>query len=439
MSTPSVSSGINTPPEGTSPIVLWRRMLLAILSGSVLFICLAVALCLFMWLNGKISPIFRYEAPLYDQYRQQKYGESVVHAIVAWVTPTGAMGENWIALPVLLVALIGIGWLGVYTSRRHGWAASRVRNGTLVNQQRKSPRPSTLPPVPPDRHAENPMIIQALQTQVTLCNCQARCLPSWTHAIKQEDRIFSGVLAKRYPVIILADGASNFAAQSGALFPGGGARAATIVCTSLITQLNDLLQSPSRVKNLESLMGHIARLIEDAERSLEQHNADAQTPGATTVLISLLYSPPGQPHAHWVYGYLGDGEIVIMSPTRHIKGWPAETWLLTPHKLGDQPVLLPRPASLKAFAPLVGSIPYQPGDILYATTDGIGFINQYLRHRRKLTFGQYLWNESFSPARESSVAAMQSRLPNPVQQYGADGLAIYDDVSVGAIWTEVTK
>jgi len=390
-----------------------------------------------MQMDGTIPHISRYEAHMYDQ--QQMPGEWVTQVILALETHTATMGQNGIVLLVLLVALIGIGGLGMYTRRRrYQHTAVRVLAGTTVNRQRTSPRPSTLPPTSPERHAGNPMIIGTSQTQVTLDTCQVRCLPSWTHAIKQEDRIFSGVLAQRYPVLILADGASNFATQSGAFLPGCGAGAATVVCNSLITQLNDLLQSPSRVDSIESLMAYIAKLIEEAEHSLEQHNAAAQIPGATTILISLLYSTPGQPYAHWVYGYLGDGDIVIMSPNRHIKGWPTETWLLTPHKLGDLPVLLPRPASMKAFAPLVGSIPYHPGDILYATTDGIGFINQYLRHRRKLTFGQYLWDESFRPAREGNVTATQLCLPDPVQQYNADGLVIYDDVCVGAIWTEVT-
>lgn len=270
----------------------------------------------------------------------------------------------------------------------------------------------------------------------------AYCLAPWMYRKKGkgEDRVFSDILAGRYPTVIVTDGASNFAFADGSVKDGGGAAAAEAVSNFFKARLERLLSDTKTPADLGSLLSNISDLIERTDLFLRSRNAGAEIPGSTTLLFAILYSQYAHDKtAYWIYGYLGDGDVVLISPQRMIKKkWPAETWLLTPHKLGDQPVLLPRPQGMEMFAPIVGVVPYCAGDILYVASDGIDFVSRYLRQKKQLTFGQYLWKSTFQPSlsEEKNTEWVVPILPDPIAEFEADGLTGHDDISVGVIWTE---
>lgn len=278
---------------------------------------------------------------------------------------------------------------------------------------------------------------------VELNNGRARCLEPWMYRKKGkgEDRVFSAALAGRYPTVIVTDGASNYSFPDGSVKDGGGATAAEAVSDFFKGGLERVLSDEQRPGDLATLLSNISALVERTDRFLRSRNAEEEIPGSTTLLFAILYSQYAHDKtAYWIYGYLGDGDIVLISPHRMIKGWPAETWLLTPHKLGDQPVLLPRPQGMETFAPSIGIVPYCAGDIMYVASDGIEFVNRFLRQKKKLTFGQYLWKFTFQPSLSKGKNTERDtlKLPDPIAEFEADGLTGHDDISVGVIWTEDT-
>jgi len=273
------------------------------------------------------------------------------------------------------------------------------------------------------------------QVEVRLGGIRCVCLEPWTYTLKNDDRVFTGVIAKRYPAVLVADGASNCNVPGTGEVSGGGGEASEIASATLITGLELLLTEDSRPISLEILLSRMADLVLKAEEDLREHNKTTDRPGATTLLFAFLYATGAtmRDNLYWVYGYIGDGEIVVVSPSRTIRNWPCETLLVTPHSLGDSPVMLPRSEVHRGFAPVTGIVPYQSGDILYVASDGLEFVSKFLRKSRKLTFGKYAWKESLQ---HLSADVTELRLPDPIKQFEEEGIKAYDDITVGAIWTE---
>lgn len=269
----------------------------------------------------------------------------------------------------------------------------------------------------------------------------ARALAPWTYTAKGEDCVFSGLVGEGRgrggsPCVIVADGASNLTTSSGALAVGGGAAAARLACATLRHELHRGLHrhrngSSRRPQSLEGTLHSLLHHFGEVEATLARHNATGHCPGATTLLCALLLPLGAQRRLYWVYGYLGDGELVIISPSRSLSGWPCESWLLTPHSLGDRPLTLPRPPAMARFAPVVGALPYAPGDVLYAASDGIGYLQRHLAQTRKLTFGQYLWQVGCA----AGAGGLPTALPDLRAGLGSAPPTLYDDASVAAIWT----
>ncbi len=278
------------------------------------------------------------------------------------------------------------------------------------------------------------MEVPAENRIVRMSNCQAVALKPWTAGLKYEDRIFAGLLADRYPAVILADGASAFSLESNLSVSGGGGNVAETACLELKRELDTRLTGSG---TLERVATDFASMFETIELKLDMHNRGNSTPGGTTLLAAFLYEPDSRAHrAFWIYGYLGNGEITLMNPRRQLNGWLHEDWLVSAHTDGNGTVVLPRSQAMRDFNPVIGMMPYSPHDILYVASDGLDEIRTYLHRKQRISVGNQLWRAFFaSNGPITPPFAIPSLIEQIAQQYNAN-LSVSDDVCLSAIWTQ---
>ena len=279
-------------------------------------------------------------------------------------------------------------------------------------------------------------------SDITLKTCYAACLEPFIYSLKGEDRIYSGLLAGRWPAIIVADGASSYILPDGQVVSGGGARVAALACNYAKQFFDHHLESEVTLNGLTRLLKSVYLNIDKVlQRENSSELADQKQPGATTLLIAFLYEPSYRnPKPYWCYAYLGDGDIVLMNPERKIQGWVTEAYLSTPHTNGEITITLPRTEQYENFEPFIGCVPYQIGDILYVASDGLLAIRKFIGKHQKITFGNYLWKHSFEnhPFNEPSRPSLPNFFGDPDLKSNTMGLrdTLRDDVTFSAIWTK---
>lgn len=269
-----------------------------------------------------------------------------------------------------------------------------------------------------------------LKLEIRAANCRATTLRPWIYTAKDEDRVMRFLIAGRYPAVLIADGASNYRTANGEVRGGGGDAALTAV-RAMKTFLDQWFRHYQGAIELASILRALERMVAETDKELQAYNATAERPGATTLLFAFLWGPH-ESLTTWIYGYVGDGDITILHPSRMVRDWPLESWLMTGHKFGDVTVTLPFSATRGDFRPFVGATPYAPGDILLAASDGIAEIQAHLA-RRKVTFSQYLWkNGWFGRAHEGARGANSL-----FDHFKEEGISPSDDVTIAVIHTEV--
>lgn len=168
------------------------------------------------------------------------------------------------------------------------------------------------------------------------------------------------------PIIVIADGASS----------AGDAVAPQTVVSEVVSHLSADLP---KVTSLTRVLSSLEESFQHATRRL------AGSAGATTLLIALLWQQPPRPDLsrtnrhYWCYAYEGDGAITLVSPSRRIKTIALQSRLaiplLTPQQVGETACLSSEGA---AVPPFVGCTLHQPGDVVYAASDGMGRAEAHL-------------------------------------------------------------
>jgi len=278
------------------------------------------------------------------------------------------------------------------------------------------------------------VVIASSRRDTHLGSYRAVCLTPYTHVVKREDRVYAGILAEKHPVLVIADGATTFVSDGGREVPNGGGKAAELACQFTVDQLGKLLGT---ARTFERMLDGIDIIFGRTDEALKAHNTKSVIPGATTLILALLYEVPSkQRELFWIYGYLGNGDIILLSPTRQIEGWLSESRLLNPHSNGNVTVTLPRTHGNRLFDPIIGVIPYRPGDILVAATDGIDDVKNYLRKAKGVTLANFLWKEHFSLVSSPNTPEIPELSDALKSDPGSPQMRMFDDTTLTAIWTQ---
>jgi hypothetical protein len=203
------------------------------------------------------------------------------------------------------------------------------------------------------------------------------------HAEKGEDRIYHGFIAKSWPVVIVADGVSiEEDPATGSTISGRGGLAADEAVKTARLYLDDEIPGIDSVQNLALCLGELFDAVVDSLR-------ETCTPGATTLLVALLWraSPIAPPF--WCYAYEGNGFIDLLSPARAITGKILPERLLSPQQVEVTAALR---GSGMTVRPAVGCRLFEPDDLLYVASDGILPLDPWLRGHveYRTTFTRFL-------------------------------------------------
>jgi hypothetical protein len=207
--------------------------------------------------------------------------------------------------------------------------------------------------------------------------CRAEWLSRVVHSEQDEDRVAA---SNNRPLVIVADGVSvRENMRTGRAVLGEGRQAAELAVLEAVAYLEANL---CKVDSLEEVLSMLRDLFSSVGRALDAK----EVPGATTLLVGLLWeSPKGD--LFWCYGYEGDGFVTLLSPKRRIEGIVLSEGLLVPQKVeGIAAVSRSGPTVL----PAVGCRLYEPGDLLYVATDGLAPAAQWLTKERRMSLSYFL-------------------------------------------------
>ena len=244
---------------------------------------------------------------------------------------------------------------------------------------------------------------------------------------KGEDRIFTGFIGDKYPVIVIADGVTFSTTSSGDVLSGVGGPAAEAATLNVVKRLADLKDGLSPVEVQYILKDAFLRAGEAIKHGGKN---GAALPGATTLLVGFPYIHRGHPGAMenlalWHYGYVGDGDIVLISKGRKVDGRAIPTYLLTPQKVSSTAAISEEGPAVKPF---IGMCEYTPGDGLLMTSDGFDGPNKEYVNKKQLSIPYVLGNDRRDPRLLLSDIAQTFR-----------SLKFHDDGVLGFINTEVVK
>jgi hypothetical protein len=186
-------------------------------------------------------------------------------------------------------------------------------------------------------------------------------------------------------------------------------------------------------------IGQMLTLLEDCFRAvrtaLEEYNAKAPTPGATTLLIALLCQA-GDGRWYWLSGHVGNGVLALLHTRELLSSWPVTTGLLSKHTNGLITVTLPGDGT-QGFFPSVGVRPFRPGDLLVIGSDGLDHLDTLTKQRDRLTFLNYLW-KTVQDERSGLERALAG-LGNGRQEGQWQKALALDDTTIGMLWAgEIT-
>lgn len=259
-------------------------------------------------------------------------------------------------------------------------------------------------------------------TMVSVGPFKAMALEPWVFAQKHEDRIYTGLLARKYPAIVLADGVTE-TVLNGKAMRGGGGPAADLVCREVVQALNMDLR---RVKSLEAAILTLNMVFDNANRKLKASNEkriqDSLPPGSTMLLVAFLF---GSTSPSWVYGFIGTGRIVIINPKHVERNFPVETVLLDTSRLTNPTKTLPS----VGHNHVVASSLYRPGDILYAASDGFDDVADKLASTQRVSPGTYFWEQVIQRNKIDITSKLLES--DEFLQSARSG----DDVTLGLIWS----
>jgi hypothetical protein len=253
-------------------------------------------------------------------------------------------------------------------------------------------------------------------------------LPPYRATYKQsledsEDRIYTGLLNNRYPLIIVADGASTSIADGSEVSGYGGEAAEQAMQISqerLGKWMTPVRRSRrSKAVTLTGLLAEMHTIYDEVSSAI----SEKKIRGSTTLLIAMLVAVSGG--AYWVYAFLGDGWMALLNPSRQINGWLIPLFPMAPgHGLpGGGTATLPT----QSFLPIVGAIAHQPGDVLVVASDGIDAVEKTLFARTRIDLGNTIWRENF--------ARRPGRIPRWWRVPDIEDVTLSDDLSIGLIWT----
>lgn len=231
------------------------------------------------------------------------------------------------------------------------------------------------------------LVIQDFPVTVQLKNCKATIVSPFQHKSGGDDRVFAGCASEKWPLVIVADGASGFIdPESQNIIMGGGGQAAEKVVQAVREFLEEKLKDQPDIPS-------IVKYLHDAfQRGIEKLSEE-QANGATTLLIALLYEyqiPSGSPVTLWLYAFEGDGAIVLLNPKRQLDGRMLRTKLLAP----PQRMYTTATISSRGLAvpPVVGCVQYESGDIVYLASDGMDAVENQLWNGQKIFLAHYIWD-----------------------------------------------
>lgn len=319
---------------------------------------------------------------------------------------------------VLLFRLAGI----FRRRRRRPGAASRPVDSPAEDTNKSSQKIRQRPETPTSAEGAPPEpIIERPWPSSLLSSCVASVPPPFENAYagKGDDRIFVGLLHGTSPAIIIADGASSRRdTLRDEIIDGGGWQAAEVLVETSRKRLESAIgQSP---ETIEGVLEQLQLAFEQCAKRLE----DLRISSESTLLIALLcdLGPPTHRRSYWLYGFEGDGEIVLMNPRRRIDGRILRNELLQPGQKMDSTATISRRGA--AVPPVVGCIPYTEGDVIYASSDGMEAVERSLFTARRTFLANYLY-ELLSAGRSID------NLYDELRQF-----RFSDDAVLGLIWTE---
>ena len=270
------------------------------------------------------------------------------------------------------------------------------------------------PPIPPmPRQEREPMDIQ---TAACCLSCP-----------KGEDVILRAGAA-HFSALVLADGATTLR-RNGAEQAGGGGQAAELAARTAITYLTRSLLPAMDIEQMLTLLEDCFR---DVRTALEESNAPAQTPGATTLLIGMLCQAADN-RWYWLYGHVGNGVLALLHTKELLSSWPIHTPLLSKHTNGVITITLPGDEAA-GFFPSVGVKPHRMGDLLVIGSDGLDHLDTLTKHADQLTFLNYLWK--IVRDERSGLKRVLAGLGNGRMDGQWQKALELDDTTIGMLWAE---
>lgn len=185
-----------------------------------------------------------------------------------------------------------------------------------------------------------------------------RLFAEYLHTVGNEDRIAAEHIQGMWPLVVVADGVGGT--------PGGAAAADAALAAARAY----LHAHVPKLSSCEQVLHVLRKTFFHAAAGLREQGCV----GATTLLIGLLWSSPAG--SVWCYGYVGDGFLMLLSPSRKVDGLTVPERLLTPQKVNATACVR---RTGPTGTPVVGLRLREPGDLLYLGTDGIIPLYRWVR------------------------------------------------------------
>jgi len=253
-----------------------------------------------------------------------------------------------------------------------------------------------------------------------LANYNVKCLEPFKYSYpdKDDDRIFCGTIFQKLPLIIVADGASEYVDKdSNEIIGEGGGQAADVV---LDTTKEYLKKTLTQELTLQDVLEHMWQVYRVCATELKERNISS----TTTLLIACLYEiaiSNNHWSTFWCYAFEGDGSIVLMNPKRKIDGKILRTELLRPGQKIDTTAIVSYKGT--TIPPIVGCIAYEPGDIIYVASDGMDIVEKALLKNDKIFLANYIYDNL---CKNQNAFLLNSSLKD---------FRFNDDAVLGIIWT----
>lgn len=257
---------------------------------------------------------------------------------------------------------------------------------------------------------------------------------SFSYPQKGEDVLKQEYIIGKYPTIILADGNTN-AIIDGIEISGGGQNAAKEACDLVLKYLKTAIKPDMSLVDIGELIDTSFHLVNKKLKDNNQNlinNHGAYPPGATTLIIAILFTLQNSSTSYWCYGYLGDGYLALGSPSRESGGYIGWTNLLTAHK-DSSGSTISLPNSSSDFKPIVAFTKHQPGDFVVIATDGIDSIRSRIMKKLKIQLVDYIWMYSDKSVFPPILPDLKND-ENVLDKYTLEDV-LSDDTTLGVIWT----